>query len=365
MAFEYAGRLLRRGYPVRVVTPRPAGPGEAHPPHVRLVRPLLRAGLGAFLPGLPFLLKGFEVVHLHYPFFGGALPAALARGPALVTTYHMDPLAPGLKGLVFKLSSRLALPFLVRRSRRILVSSLDYARASALWRLAGEKGREKIEEHPLGVDIDRFHPGETQSSEERTRAVLFVGSLDRAHYFKGLEGLLRALAGVEDLPWRLDVVGAGELLDRYREAARELGIGERVRFLGKVSDRELPRLYREACLHCMPSTGRSEAFGLVALEAAASGIPTVASDLPGVRTVVERGITGLLVPPGDVSALRNALAELLSDPERAARMGRAARRRAERFFSWEKCVDELERLYKEIARRPEEPTRTSSSPPPS
>ena len=124
-------------------------------------------------------------------------------------------------------------------------------------------------------------------------------------------------------------------MDSAREQARELGVGHRVLFLGNVPDGKLPDVYRQASFHVLPSVDRSEAFGLVTLEAAASGIPSIVSDLPGVRTVVASEETGLLVPPGDVPALELALDRLFADPALTEALGAAARRRAEEFYARE------------------------------
>ncbi|HLU40167.1 MAG TPA: glycosyltransferase, partial [Planctomycetota bacterium] len=124
-----------------------------------------------------------------------------------------------------------------------------------------------------------------------------------------------------------------------------LGLGERARFLGGLADADLPDAYRAADVVVLPSVGRGEAFGLVALEAAACARPVVASDLPGVRTVVREGATGKLVPPGDVGALAEALADLLADAARAQALGTAARTRVEAELTLEHALDRLLASY--------------------
>jgi rhamnosyl/mannosyltransferase len=119
----------------------------------------------------------------------------------------------------------------------------------------------------------------------------------------------------------------------------------RVHFAGNVSDEDLPRYYRLADVHVLPSTGRTEAFGLVVLEAAASGVPTIASALPGVRTVVRDGETGIHVVPADAGSLRGALTTLFDRPDLRRRLGRAARARAVADFAWDPLIDRLENTY--------------------
>ncbi len=101
-----------------------------------------------------------------------------------------------------------------------------------------------------------------------------------------------------------------------------------MRFFGRVTDEKLAELYRQARVHVLPSVDRSEAFGLVTLAAMASGIPSVVTDLPGVRGLIDPGKTGTVVPPNDPFALAQALREFFAYPERSEAMGRSARARA-------------------------------------
>ena len=177
---------------------------------------------------------------------------------------------------------------------------------------------------------------------------LFVGGLDRAHHFKGLPVFLDALKGLLPYQWRALVIGDGDLRASFEMNAFHKGLGERVTFLGNVTDAELPAYFRMADVHVFPSTERAEAFGLVAVEAAASGIPSVASDLPGVRSVVLNGETGLLVPPRDAEELRKALLLLLEQTDLRERLGHAAFKRAEAEFSWSPLITKLEGVYTQL-----------------
>lgn len=289
-------------------------------------RPLFRLGNSAVAPQLLWQLRGFDAVELHYPYFGGAEWAWLwkrtfGRRARLAVMYHMDAVGKGLSGLVFRLYRALFLKRVLASADAILASSRDYLAASEAGFAVADP---RVREAPFGVDVGRFRP-----AEERARgAVLFVGGLDRAHYFKGLDVLLDAFSRLAPShpEATLLIAGDGDLRADYE--ARAASLGGRVRFLGRVPEAELPALYRSAAIHVLPSVDRSEAFGLVTLEAAASGLPSVVSDLPGVRTVVEEGVTGLRVPPRDAAALVEALGSLLADPDRADAMGQAARERA-------------------------------------
>jgi glycosyltransferase involved in cell wall biosynthesis len=133
----------------------------------------------------------------------------------------------------------------------------------------------------------------------------------------------------------------------FEQLAASLSVADRVSFTGDVSDADLPAYYRAADVHVCPSTAAAEAFSLVTLEAAASGIPTVASSLPGVRTVVVHGETGVHVAPSDPVSLGLVLESLVNGPARTA-LGRAARARAEAHFRWEPAIIRLEQTYREV-----------------
>ena len=349
VAFEYTERLRARGYNVHVFT---SLDGAVHddPEYVHRIPSILSIGNASVMPSLFDRLSGFDLVHLHYPFFGGAEPVivrkALRHDQGLVMTYHMDALASGIRGAIFEAHKRLLFPWIVSRADRILVSSKDYADSSSL--APFKRLQDRIEIHPFGVDFIRFFPGRedeffyTHNIPTNVPVMIFVGGLDDAHYFKGLMVLFDALQNLLKMPWHLLIVGDGNLRSMYEQRAQDLELGDRVTFVGGVSDEDLPRYYRMAAFHVFPSTRRAEAFGLVALEAAATGIPTIASNLPGVRSVVLDGATGLLVPPEDVKELQSAIELFLTRVDVREQFGHAARLHAHAKFSWDPLITNLE-----------------------
>ncbi|MBU2214203.1 glycosyltransferase family 4 protein, partial [Patescibacteria group bacterium] len=178
--------------------------------------------------------------------------------------------------------------------------------------------------------------------------VVFVGGLDRAHYFKGVQVLIQALsiAGLKSV--QAVIVGGGELIDEYKSAAIHAGVDQRVIFTGPVSDDELPGHYRLADVFAFPSLDRSEAFGIAALEAMSSGIPVVASDLPGVRTIVRPSETGYLAKPCSVSALAARLIDVLKDNRRRGELSTAGRQMAVDEYSEQRRIDKWERVADEL-----------------
>ena len=354
VAFEYTERLRSRGYNVHVFTSKDEDVVD-DPEYVHRIPAILSVGNAGVMPSLFNRLKGFDLVHVHYPFFGGAEPVivrkALRQDQGLVMTYHMDATATGLRGAIFEAHKHVLFPWIANRCDRILVSSKDYYESSALAKLTSVNDR--VEIHPFGVDLQKFSPGIEEALQmelgisNNVPILLFVGGLDRAHHFKGLPVLLESLKDLAP-PFHLVVVGSGELKETYEALAKMHNLSDRVTFVGGVSDEDLPRYYRMADVFVFPSIRRAEAFGLVALEAAACGLPTIASSLPGVRSVVLDGETGLLVTPEDVGAFRSAIELLLTRTDLREQLGRSARLHAEAHFSWEPLMTNLEATYKSV-----------------
>lgn len=171
--------------------------------------------------------------------------------------------------------------------------------------------------------------------------VLIVGRLWAEEGEKGHDALLEAwpriTAGVAGA--QLWVIGEGDDRPRLEAKARELGVAEAVRFLGRVSEEGLLDAYRRAALFAMPS--RQEGFGLVYAEALWHGLPCLASNQDAGAEVVRDGHTGQLVPYGDVAAIAEAITGLLGDPEQLRVMGEAARRDARERFGYERFKRDL------------------------
>lgn len=354
VAFEMASGLERRGHEVDVFTPVYGEIPEEHGAEARRVRPAFALGNAAWMVGFHRELAGFDLVHLHYPFFGAGSSVRRwkARNPSkpLLITYHMDALSPGWKGLFFRAYARYWTPRILGAADRIIVSSFDYA-ASCQAKEFFRQNKSRLVELPFGVDMERFSPGK-KSSELLARyelssdapIVLFVGGMDAAHAFKGVPVLLNALRLLkkEGFICQTLLVGDGDRRQGYADLARGLGVHDCARFAGRVSAEELPEHYRLADVLVLPSTSQSEAFGMVILEAFASGVPVVTSDLPGVRTVARNA--GMIVPPNDPPGLAQGIRKALSRD-----WGALARRVAEERYGWDAIIDRLDWIYAEVA----------------
>jgi phosphatidylinositol alpha-1,6-mannosyltransferase len=183
------------------------------------------------------------------------------------------------------------------------------------------------------------------------RWLLSVARLTR---HKGIDTALRALAllAAEFPDLRYAVVGVGEEQEALQEEARELGVGDRVRFLTEVPDRDLPALYNLAEVYLGVSRlleQRVEGFGISLVEASACGVPVVAGRSGGIPEAVRDGETGILVDAERPEAVAEALRRLLDDAGLRRRLGQAGRRAVESFYNWDRVATDLRRLGHELA----------------
>lgn len=288
----------------------------------------------------------FDVVHVHEPAAPLLSIAALYYSSAVnIGTYHaysdhplvyryalplMQWVYARLHGHIFVSSAlRDSLKSYVRGESRVIPNGIDYRRFAS-----------------QGIKlIPAFNDGRPN--------ILFVGRLDER---KGLPHLLRAFARVKGAvpDVRLLVVGAFDKDDQAGLVRDTSDYDCRdVHFIGRVSEEELVRYYRTATLFCAPSTG-GESFGIVLLEAMAAGLPVMASDIPGYRSVLHDGVEGYLIPPGEEELLASQLIALLRDPSRRRRMGAAGRATASRF-DWKIIAPRVLDYYKELIRARPQP----------
>jgi glycosyltransferase involved in cell wall biosynthesis len=231
----------------------------------------------------------------------------------------------------------------LRLADRIVVSNRPYADSS----VPLQPHLAKVRVVPPGIDGDLFHPAGSPVALPDGRApFVFVGQLEAETAHKGLGVLLRALATVPEAS--LVVVGKGTAKGQFEDAARTLGIAERVRFAGYVASAELPRLYSEAQALVLPSTTRAEGFGMVLLEAQACGTPVIACRIGGMPAALAEGRTGLLVRPADVEALADAMRRL-QEPSFRAVLAAQARPFVLDGFDWDRSAAILDDVIHEVA----------------
>ena len=359
-AYRFAKGQAERGHHVEVFT----APAEGEPPDpgdavVHRMKPVMAIGNAPLIPSIASI-DGFDVIHIHYPFiFGSELTllgrlARRRREQALLVHYKNRLVAKGARQVPFEAYEHTVAPLLVRAADRICVLSPDHAESVSYLRRTSQREPSKLIEMPNGVDSRLFAPGPDEAGvraaegiPEDAVVVAFVATLDRAHHFKRLDIALQAIARLGDDRVHLLVAGGGELLDDFRRQAESLGILERVHFLGRAPHSVLPTVLRAADLLLL-TTEPPESFGIVLIEAMACGLPTVATEYPGVRAVVDEGGTGLLIPPGDPGAAAAAIRQLVdAGPEGRGGMGAAGREKAERLWSWPRLLDRMDAAYAE------------------
>ncbi|MCD4761597.1 glycosyltransferase family 4 protein [bacterium] len=352
VAFNYANVLSEAGVNITVLTPD-YGKKQTKINYgfaVKYLKPFLKYGNGAFIPQLIVELKKYDIVHLHYPFFGGAesvwLAMVMKNFSNLLVHYHMDVAGLSRVAGFLSLPSRIILNSLLTGAQVITCASVDYIEQSQIKSIF-RRFPDKFIEIPFGVDIKRFFPREI-IAERSVYELLFVGGLDRAHYFKGLSVFIKALTLLPNDNWRLKIVGEGNRRKTYEKEIFAAGLGDKIEFLGGVSDEKLPTVYQVADIFVLPSINTNEAFGLVLLEAMACGLPVLTSSLPGVRSVFKDGIEGLLAKPGDAHDLSNKIKKLLDNKRLRESMGQAGRELVEKKYTWKLSGEKLLNLYENL-----------------
>lgn len=383
VAYETASHLASFGHDVEVLTPLYFDEGEIEyhkkqdlpedtftkqeeqerelEDYSKKLKPALKSGNAAYMPQIKHELDRFDLVHLHYPFFGTAnlVKKWKLKNPnkPLVITYHMDNRSPGWKGLIFKYYSKYWMPKILNSADLLIGSSLDYIESSD----AGEiykNNKKKWLELPFGVDVERFKPRVKPENlfahhnlNSKAPTMVFVGGMDAAHYFKGIPVLLDALKILkkEEVGIQVVLVGEGELRGQFEYQAKVAGLENLVKFAGKVSNEELSSYYNMGDLLVLPSINQGEAFGMVLLEAMASGVPVVATDLAGVRKVAADG--GMIVEPNNSNDLAEAILGYFSNRDNAENWKLKVRKTAEEKYAWESVIRKLDDAYQQLVKK--------------
>ncbi len=290
-----------------------------------------------------------DVLHLHLPNTSAFAALLLPRARRLpwVVHWHADVVASAIDRRL-ALAYGLYRPFeqaLLRRSRAIIATSPPYLEASR----ALQPWLERCVTIPLGLDPGRLVEPDAESLAQAEalwgQASLRVLAIGRLTYYKGHEVLIRAsasLPGVQTL-----ILGGGEYRPRLERLIQTLDLGDRVRLTGYRTEAEVATLLASCDLLCLPSLERTEAFGLVLLEAMRYAKPVVVSDIPGSGApwLVRRAQHGILTPPGDAPALAAALAALQAHPARRQQLGLAGARALQGEFGIQPVAGAINQLY--------------------
>jgi glycosyltransferase involved in cell wall biosynthesis len=284
-----------------------------------------------------------DIVHIHLP-NPTAVLAYMASGHRgrLVVTYHSDTVRQKVLGPLFS-------PFLawiMRRASAIIATSPNYRNTSPVL----QQNVDRCHVIPYGIALEQFeHADPAAVAEVRARyGERLVLSVGRLVYYKGFEYLIRAMQHVRG---RLIIIGDGPLRQKLEQLVMELNLRDKVVLAGEIQNAAVTPYYHAADLFALASIARSEAFGIVQIEAMAAGIPVVNTSLDsGVPFVSLHDKTGLTVPPEDPEKLAAAINRLLDNPGQRAALGRAAQARAREEFAIDVMVGRTFSLYDRIMR---------------
>ncbi|MFO0907016.1 MAG: glycosyltransferase [Isosphaeraceae bacterium] len=333
------------------VNHRPGPTGTEYDGPVEVTR-LSRLGSALkldFCPGLLGALRGIEadILHLQVPNPTMILALLAARPPQpLVVTYQSDVVVQKLRAVVFRPLERM----LYRRVKVIMPSSPTYPGGSSFLKPYADR----IQVLPMGIDLKPYRePSEAdrataaQLKERHGRGGPIWLGAGRLVYYKGFVNAIRALPKV---PGRLVIIGHGPDEAGLRGEAARLGVADRVDFVGALPYLDIVPYYLAADAFWFPSNARSEAFGLVQVEAMASGCPVINTDIPhsGVSWVSRHEESGLTVPLNDPDALAAAANRLLNEPELRARLVAGGLRRASSEFDHRVMAERSVEVYRSV-----------------
>ena len=311
-------------------------------------------GMVASAPVAPSLWRWLgrldsDIYHFHFPYPIGDLSYFVSQKKGkLIVSYHSDIVRQKRLMTIY----RPIMNRFLRRADLILAGSPNMVENSPVLK----EYKDKCRVFHYGIDIEKFKRTEDVSkkaAEIRRRfndkkIVLFIG---RLVYYKGLTYLLEAMKDIEDDAVLL-LAGSGGMEEELKEKVARAGLEEKVIFLGSPADDELPALYHSSDIFVLPSVARSEAFGIVQLEAQACGKPVVSTDLPtGVPYANLNMQTGLIVPPEDSKALASAINRLLEDELLRKKLGDAGKKRVESEFTLDAMKKSVLRAYEEVLAR--------------
>lgn len=293
-----------------------------------------------------------DVLHAHWALPNGFLGALVSRRldiPLVVSIPGSDALVAGQNPL-FRWMTRFAFD-----QAGLITANSHSLRDLAVQRLGADPA--KFDLIIYGVDPETLQPSDAGVAELRQRlhippqAVIFL-AVGRMVYKKGFDVLLKAVSLLGASNTHIVLIGEGDLWEKWQALGLELGIDERLHWVGNVPRDEIAIYYNMADVLVMPSVTRpATGLSVCVLDAMACGKPIIGSDAAGNPLVVRTGVNGFIVPEGHTAALAAALALLTSDPERRQRMGLASRRFIETEFGWPHLARRYIEHFEKLAHR--------------
>lgn len=286
-----------------------------------------------------------DIYHFHHPYPWGDISYLITKPKGkVIVTYHSDIVKQKFLLKAYK-------PFMMRflsRADKIVATSPRMIEYSPIL----QKFKDKCIAIPLGIESEKFDtinvdPVKVADLRQRygPNMVLFVG---RLIYYKGIEYLIEAIRKVNA---NLVIIGSGPLKKQLVKQARTIGVKNRIFFIDKLSDEELPEYYHACNIFTLPSIERTEAFGIVQLEAMASGKPVISTNLTtGVPFVNKNSETGFVIEPKSSKALAEAINKIIKDKNLQIFFGENAKKRVQENFTIEKFSESYLKLYQDITK---------------
>lgn len=338
-----------------------AEPSIAHPsPHVTVQR-VPTYGQICYVPIAPafpfYLIKAIkefkpDIIHIHMPNASGLWALLTSFSIPLVVHWHADTIFPPEKK-VHRALYAIYRPFenwLLRKAACIIATSDMYLGHSKP--LRAHHG--KCHVIPLGIRSENL-PAPTPSAKQATRQrwlnnenTKLIVSIGRFAYYKGFHNLVSAMQQIEHA--HLIMIGSGEEFASIKKQILECNLSDRITLAGRVSEDELHQLLAAADVFCLPSIERTEAFGMVLLEAMHHGTPCISTDISGSATgwVNKNGETGLVVSPDNIPELAAAIKKLTKNSTLRKQFGSAATSRLHQCFHIDRTVTQLSNLYRKV-----------------
>lgn len=348
IAEQIAENLNKKdGFEIKVLSCRPRGIKKEE--IINGVKSIKASSLGIFL-GMPLSFSFFnlfkklsqetDLITIHHPFPLADLALFFIKPEKkIIVHYHSDIVRQKLLNFLVK-------PLVchtLKKASKIIVSSPNLLKNSSYLK----NFKEKCEIIPFGVDLNKFKKNKSQEQKIRKikekygkNLVLFVG---RIVYYKGLKYLIEAMKNLEA---DLLIIGEGPLKKNLQNKAKKLGGKNRIYFLPFLPEKELISFYYASDVLVLPSIFKSEAFGIVLIEAMACKKPIISTELDtGTSFVNQTGITGFVVPPKDSKALTLAIKKIIKNKKIAEKIGQNAYSKVIQNFSLEKMLEKIQKIY--------------------
>lgn len=287
-----------------------------------------------------------EIVHAHYATGYGLLGTLIGRRPLIISVWGSDIYEFPHKSLIHLFLLR----FILLRADS--VCSTSNCMAEEISRVYPSIARSRINVIPFGINLKIFNPSYIARPSDK----LIIGTVKGMDNQYGIDTLIESFALLSDDlrkshpalagQLRLHLVGDGSEIDKLKGLAFELGVADRCKFLGPLSEERV--VIELSKMSIFVALSRSESFGVAVLEAGAMGLPVVVSDAPGLKEVVRDDVTGIVVNKNDPSKAASAIKKLVMNDNLRHKMGEEGRKRVVKLFEHTACISKMDHIYQEI-----------------